>query len=166
MRETRLSLTELYFLGTLMQAKYIDYSYIAAMPDVSKQYDLHEQEALAGLEKAGLIDVDFGGDAEVTEATRSLTEPVFFGGIETRAELDGPCNLHALEGRITLARLDGTDILLAAMGEDDLRTLLRGRSVTLEQADVEKGYRSASYTSDELSREEGLKRAIAFLKGD
>ena len=166
MREIRMSLVELYYLGTLMEAKYIDYSYIVAMPDIGKQYDLHEQEALAGLEKAGLIDVDFGGDAEVTDAARRLAEPVFFGTIETRANLDGQRNFHAHQGRITQARIDGEDILLASMTDDDLRTALRGRDVSLEQADVEKGYRNVDYTGAELAREEGLSKAIAFLKGE
>lgn len=34
--EIVLSAKELYYLGKLMQARYIDYSYIAAMDDVGK----------------------------------------------------------------------------------------------------------------------------------
>lgn len=38
--EIVLSAKELYYLGKLMQARYIDYSYIAAMDDVGKNYSV------------------------------------------------------------------------------------------------------------------------------
>ena len=43
--EIVLSAKELYYLGKLMQARYIDYSYIAAMDDVGKNYSVFESES-------------------------------------------------------------------------------------------------------------------------
>ena len=43
--EITLSPEELYYLGSVLQAKYIDYAYVAAMDDIGQNYALFESEA-------------------------------------------------------------------------------------------------------------------------
>ena len=57
--EIVLSAKELYYLGKLMQARYIDYSYIAAMDDVGKNYSVFESESEKSLSDKGCIEEDF-----------------------------------------------------------------------------------------------------------
>lgn len=53
-KELKITPMELYFLGVQMKAKYIDYAYIAALPDIGKRYAFHEQNTLERLEKKEL----------------------------------------------------------------------------------------------------------------
>lgn len=77
--EIVLSAKELYYLGKLMQARYIDYSYIAAMDDVGKNYSVFESESEKSLSDKGCIEEDFAGEKEVNPVLECLLEPVFFG---------------------------------------------------------------------------------------
>lgn len=43
-QKTVLTPMQLFFCAKLMDAVYYDYAYLAAMPDVQKEYALHEQE--------------------------------------------------------------------------------------------------------------------------
>ena len=46
MDECRLTPVELYFLGVLLNAEYIDYEYIAALPDIQNNYRVIEEQTL------------------------------------------------------------------------------------------------------------------------
>lgn len=116
---------ELFFLGTLLQAKYIDYAYIAAMDDIQDNFSLKKKETIAGLVKKGFIQEDFSGDLEVGTELRSLLEPVFFGVKETSLDI---CHLidnkhvdiykfHHRNGNITL--VSGKDRMLVVRAIDD-----------------------------------------------
>ena len=122
-----LSPQELYFLGTVLDARYIDYDYISHMPDIQKRYSVHEQETMSQLADRGYVDEDFSGNVTVDDEIRELLEPVFFGEIEARLMAGEPgdkdldrCNFHFLEGRIT--KVTGEDALtFAEFGDDELR---------------------------------------------
>ena len=45
-QKTVLTPMQLFFCAKLMDAVYYDYAYLAAMPDVQKEYALHEQETM------------------------------------------------------------------------------------------------------------------------
>lgn len=110
-KEVIISPEELYFLGSLMQAKYIDYSYVAAMGDIQQNYALFEKEAQASLVNAGLLMEDFSGNIELDADAAALLRPIFFGEVETSVDV---CTiredrrgvdvykLHFHDGRITL----------------------------------------------------------------
>ena len=65
--ELKLTPVELFFCGKLLNAKYIDYDYFAAMPDIQINHDLREQEALEKLEEDGVVEMDFYDNAEFDE---------------------------------------------------------------------------------------------------
>ena len=58
-QKTVLTPMQLFFCAKLMDAVYYDYAYLAAMPDVQKEYALHEQETMEELEDHGMIERDF-----------------------------------------------------------------------------------------------------------
>ena len=78
---------ELYFLGMLFQAKYIDYAYIAAMDDIQQNYALVQKETQAQLVSRGILTEDFSGNIEIEENIKSLLAPIFFGEKESSADI-------------------------------------------------------------------------------
>lgn len=86
-KEIVISPEELYFLGTVLQAKYIDYAYVAAMDDIGQNYAMFESETRASLVKAGILSEDFGGNIELDEEVRALLSPIFFGETETSIDV-------------------------------------------------------------------------------
>ncbi len=87
--EKQLVLTpeELYFLGKLMQAKYIDYAYVAAMNDIGSNYALFEKETQAALVSSGVLTEDFSGNLEIDDRALALVKPIFFGEVETSLDI-------------------------------------------------------------------------------
>ena len=76
---------ELFFLGEIMEAKYIDYSYIQAMGDVQQNIDVARKEAVASLGEKGLVKESISGRIKVKPVAEELLGPVFFGEKETVA---------------------------------------------------------------------------------
>lgn len=86
-KEIKITPEELYYLGGLMQAKYIDYAYISAMEDIQKNYSLYESKAKTGLAKKGLLEEDFSGDMEISEEAKQLLSPIFLGEFEASMDV-------------------------------------------------------------------------------
>ncbi len=86
-KEIILTPEELYYLGTLLQAKYIDYAYVAAMDDIGQNYKLFEKETGAALVSKGILLEDFSGNTEISEAAAGLLRPIFFGETETSIDI-------------------------------------------------------------------------------
>lgn len=192
MKELRLTPVELFYLGVQMQARYIDYGYIAAMPDIQKRYALHEQETLEELEERGLIEVDFGGAVEVEEGVRKLLTPVFMGDTESRVAVDdGPSgadggtgqketehpagkrygqkaywNVHTCEGRRTAAVMEEERIHFFQADEERILGLIEGKDVTVSCAKVTGGVREKKFTAKELKDKSSLAEALRIVKGE
>lgn len=86
-KEIILTPEQLFFMGRLLQAKYIDYAYVAAMNDINQNFALFETEAKAALVSTGVLMEDFGGNVEVDPAVLSVLKPIFFGEIETSIDI-------------------------------------------------------------------------------
>lgn len=116
---------QLYFMGRLMQARYIDYAYVAAMEDIHQNYALFESETRAELVSAGILMEDFGGNLEIQSTARSLLLPVFFGETETAlevcrlgdAELVHGKNFHFHDGNVTLVEGQAGRLVLRAVDQ-------------------------------------------------
>lgn len=85
-KEIILSPEELYYMGRFLQAKYIDYAYVAAMNDINQNYALFETEAKASLVSKSILMEDFAGNVEVDPVALGVLKPVFFG--ETESSID------------------------------------------------------------------------------
>lgn len=86
-REIIISPEELYYLGTRLQAKYIDYAYVAAMDDIGQNYPLFEKETGASLVSKGILEEDFSGNIEINSGVSDLLKPIFFGEVETSIDI-------------------------------------------------------------------------------
>lgn len=76
---------ELFFLGEIMEAKYIDYSYIQAMGDIQQHLDVAKKDAIASLGEKGLVKESISGRLKTKPVAEELFRPVFFGEKETVA---------------------------------------------------------------------------------
>lgn len=164
--------TELYFLGTLLKARYIDYAYIAAMPDIQKRYEFRRQEALKALDERGIIDEDFSGNVEVDDDIAALLTPVFQGTIESRVVTpDASTNVHVRETGAVLATMGEGHICFKAADDAALVELLAaaansGAPVTISCSKVGAGVREQTFDLQALKEGGALAEALAIMKGE
>lgn len=163
-KEVLLTAKEVYFLAKYMEAVFIDYDYIAAMPDIQKNYTLNEQQALENLENKEVIEEDFSGNVEIPEEIIRLFEPVFFGRKESKLNNGELIRFHILGSRITMSRPDQEDFIFSMVVDDDLEEFLKG-TVHIECSDVDRGVSKQVFTGDQLMQENYRKEAIRLLKG-
>lgn len=124
---------ELYFLGEMMQAKYIDYDYIAAMADIGQGYAAEKASVIRELGKKGMIEETLRGDVRVSADLQKLLRPVFFAGTENTLHIltlkpERSVTIrrfHVLDGTMTMVRMGHKQLKLAAVTEADIRALLR-----------------------------------------
>ncbi len=125
-KELLITPEELYYLGGFLQAKYIDYAYIAAMDDIGSAYALFERETKASLVASGVLMEDFSGNTEIDPIALDILKPVFFGEVETSLDVcmlgENPhvdvYKFHHCDGVITL--VTGKDRKLLIKAVDDL----------------------------------------------
>ncbi len=165
-QEIRLTPVELYFLGKQMNAKYIDYQYIAEMPGIQDRYTLWEQETLGGLEERGMLMEDFSGDVEIEENVKELLNAVFFGKTESTVQAEQTHRFHVHEGRVTHTVIEERNILLCEVDDADIARILTGlgSEVTVVCANVEKGMKDKTFP--DLQKKEQVEDAVRFLKGE
>lgn len=131
-QEIALSPRELYFLGGILKARYIDYVYVSAMGDVQQNFQSHRRQAMRSLTEKNLLREDFGGNITLADGVKQILEPVFFGPMETTVQLYLPgqgqirtWRLHQLEQKITLVEMTDDEITLLVAGERQLDRLVQ-----------------------------------------
>ena len=133
-KEIELTPEELYYLGSFMQAKYIDYAYVAAMSDIKQNYSLFENETKASLVSSGILMEDFSGQVEIDEETAGLLKPIFFGETETSLDI---CSLgdenavsvhkfHFYDGIITMVTGNDGKLIIKSIDQVGIRTIVEG----------------------------------------
>lgn len=121
-KEIILTPEQLYFIGRFVQAKYIDYAYVAALKDINQNFSLFETEAKASLVSAGILTEDFGGNVEVDPTVLKLLKPIFFGETETAIDI---CTIdkektitaykyHFYDGTVTMVTGESGKLLIKA----------------------------------------------------
>lgn len=135
-KEIVLTAEELYYLGTLLRADYIDYAYVAAMDDISQRRSLYESEAREGLVGKGILTEDFSGNLETDGEAQELLWPIFFGGLESLVEMAASPEtgqggvtarrFHFYEGRVTSVVISGREIRAEAFDGEALASWVRG----------------------------------------
>lgn len=127
-----LSPTELYFMASFMGAKYIDYTYIAAMEDIEQNYTVKKHEAQARLTALGLIDEDFSGTITILPMAKDLLTPVFFGEREASIDIshvtggDKLLELHRIhyhDGNMVHISLENMQFKIEQMAREELTAL-------------------------------------------
>ena len=131
-KEIILTPEELYYLGSFLQAKYIDYAYVAAMSDIKQNYSLFENETKAALVSSGILMEDFGGQVEIDEEISNLLKPIFFGEVETSLDicLLGEKNsvsvhkFHFYDGIITMVTGDNGKLIIRATDQLGIKNIV------------------------------------------
>ena len=80
--ELVLKYEELYFLGEILGAEYIDYDYITAMGDIQNKHDYLRREAINSMSQQGYLKEMIGHKMTVSENIKMLVDPVFWGAEE------------------------------------------------------------------------------------
>ena len=135
MQDIKIKPEELYFLGELMQAQYINYEYIAAMPDISQAYAAEKTNAIRNLGKRGLVSESLRGGVRVSPDLQKLLRPVFFSKTENALRIltRKPehsleiLRFHVLDGSVTMMQMTQKQMKLTAVTEEDIRTILHAK---------------------------------------
>lgn len=167
MEECRLTPVELYFLGVLMDAEYIDYEYISSIPEIYDNYRVIEQNTLDRLEEKNLIEQDFDGTITVNDQLEDLLKPVFFGLVECKVLTTwSEGNLHVGKGFMTFISQEHDFYLLEKMNDEKLKELITDQELELHSMNIEKGYYDNSFSEDEMAQNEFVEKAIQIMKGN
>ncbi len=125
---------ELYYLGTIMQAKYIDYAYVAGMEDIRHNRSVYETEARSALVEAGILTEDFAGNVEVEQKAKELIQPIFFGEFESCIDItslgENPGvntkRFHSFNGLVTkVSSTDKGELQISHVEADDLDRIVQ-----------------------------------------
>ena len=167
MEECRLTPVELYFLGVLLDAEYIDFNYISSIPEIHNNYRVIEQNTLDRLENKNYIEQDFDGTITVNEQLEDLLKPVFFGLVECRLITTwSEGNLHVGKGFMTFISQEHDFYLLEIMNDEKLKELIKEQELELHVMNIEKGYYDMSFSEDEMAQVEFVEKAIQIMKGN
>ncbi len=124
---------ELYYLGSAVQAKYIDYAYVAAMDDIGQNYALFESDAKNSLVDAGILMEDFSGSVELDSNAETLIRPIFFGEKETSVDI---CEVgeerkvvvikyHFLDDNITMVSGKDGKLIIKHIDTDEMYSFIK-----------------------------------------
>ena len=104
-----LSAKQLYYLGTVVGAKYIDFAYIAAMGEPENSFRIFVSGVKEELGNKNIITENLSGDLDVDQSVVEALRPVFFGNAEVVVEecinssspVVNSYRFHLLEDKIT-----------------------------------------------------------------
>lgn len=87
--EDMLTLTpeQLFILGTLMNAKHINYDYIASLGEIGRNYSRVRRNCLDTLAQMGVLRERLGGEVSVRPGPKALLSNLFFGEKESSLEI-------------------------------------------------------------------------------
>lgn len=87
--EDMLTLTpeQLFILGTLMNAKHINYDYIASLGEIRRNYNRVRRNCLDTLAQAGVLRERLSGEVSVRPVPKALLSNLFFGKKESSLEI-------------------------------------------------------------------------------
>lgn len=158
---------ELYYLGTVLQANYIDYGYIAAMRDIQKNNEIYRSEVLESLVNKSYISEDFSGNIEVDDSVIRLVNPIFFGELESivevkdinRTEENLVKRFHFYEGAIVSTMISNEDIFIEETDDSDIQAWLMS-ILPQEYVETDKAYTLSEMSDDQMSKIIAVKNTL------
>ena len=163
--EERLVLTpeQLFFLGNVMGAEYINYDYIAAMGEVQRNYSRTHRKCMDDLARAGLLRERLNGEVILRPMPKKLLDPVFFGKRKSSLEIfklgkEETYNVfrfHWSEDTVTQVQETGNQLILSQSGPEQLEAL-----VAEQVRGTERPMRMGEIFDDSVTRILMIKRAV------
>jgi len=149
---------ELYCLGGILNAKYIDYAYIAALDDIGQDFELFKKETLASLVSKGILMEDFSGNMGLDEDYAQFLIPIFFGTIETSLNV---CtigeelrvdiyNYHFHNGKTTLVKNQDNELFVCRVDSDCI--LATVKALLHENYSAESNQAIANFDKSKVTR--------------
>ncbi len=128
-----LSPQELYYIGTLIEAKYYDFAYVTMMVGENGDYKIIEGEAKSSLLNQGYLIEDFSGNLTVSDDLKELVIPVFMGNIEVSIEVcdiknnnkADVCKIHRYQSDITVVEVSDGALVLHKGTIDEVENKIR-----------------------------------------
>ena len=157
---------ELYYLGSLMKADLIDYSYIKNVTNTADI--LNDLKIIRSLSEKGIIEMNFVGEAEVDPEIEQLLKPIFFGHKEIRFLIDEQImNIHEHNNQFAIVFVDASNNSLKITEYDAQRILskIQGRNITIQTADINKGYQKFIFSDHDTLNTETQKCIISIIEG-
>lgn len=130
--EITISADELFYLGKLMNAKYIDYAYIVCLNDSADDFQIREKVVKQALIKKEFVFESFSGNIDIEESVTSLLLPVFNGKkevslnlctIQDQAKAD-VFKFHFLNEKITYVKAENGLLKLKAIQRDEIERIV------------------------------------------
>lgn len=172
---------EIFYLGKLCSALYIDYAYIAALPDIGSDLSAFEKKTQDQLVKKGFMSEDFSGEVELDEQVKEVLDPVYFGDVETELCISkkGEVNTvrctkyHFYEDSITKVNSSVETLQVSRIGLEDIQkdvsesleaSLFADSVEPLENPDMEKSEGIVSAKATKIS-EKSVVKVFIILDG-
>ena len=145
---------QLFFLGECMQAKFIDYAYIASMHELQRNYARIRNRCISELAQAGLVRERLSGEISVRPLPGALLKHVFFGETETTLEVYTPSEseiatvwrYHWLDGNATQVLQKGHLLEVSSDGAESLEKLVSQLTQTQDAPEAISEFRKDSIT--------------------
>ena len=125
MAKVTLTADDLFFLSKIMKAKYLDYSYVTMLEDLSHRLAMKEAKAMDNLSNKGLVFEDFTGDLEIEDLAIELFEPIFFGTFESELIIEDSISFqhykyHVLDGKYVEVEINGKELTVRNIEKEDI----------------------------------------------
>lgn len=132
LEKVSLTFEQLFFLGEMMNAEYIDYRYIESMKDIEQRYSFLKNTSTAELVEKNLVEEDFFGEVTVKPELAELLEPIFFGKTESTIDVvaidedtvSATSLLHFYEQKITLVSIINDKIEVSSITNEQVTDLV------------------------------------------
>lgn len=130
--QIQLTPEEMFVLGSLMKAKYIDYGYIASMRDIQRNYTAVKAKCSQSLARAGVLRQKLSGETVIRPAAAGLLRNIFFGRKESALDILFPNEEQAALGTrfhfgadsITMVEINGRHLTVSAASPGDFERVL------------------------------------------
>ena len=160
--EITLTPEELYYLGKLLKARYIDYAYIAAMKDIQQNAEASKQDAQRDLTQKGYLIEDFSGEVEIDDDLRKLLGAVLLGDFESSLSV---CEIgektavtsarfHIADGLTVLTTMGDGEIHLSEFDDDQLKQLVASL--------LPPGYLAKEMKTGQTVTKDSIRRVLVF----
>ena len=141
-----LSAKQLYYLGTVVGAKYIDFAYIAAMGEPENSFKIFASGIKDELGDKNVITENLSGDLDVDQSVVETLKPVFFGDTEVALEecinssspVVNSYRFHLMADKITCVKNMEDGFAISSVSDSEIKTILDGfvKRVTNEGEEV------------------------------
>ncbi|MCR5275786.1 MAG: hypothetical protein K6E26_10575 [Clostridiales bacterium] len=127
-----LSARQLYYLGAVLKAQYIDFAYVTAVGSILENFSSYEAGIRDELIGEGYMTEDFSGNIEVSDELQIMLRPLFFSGVEATLEIVGVGEFEALQmyryhigdNKIIQVTNIDTQLELKEVGPEDVKAVV------------------------------------------